>query len=167
MLASPFLPSVLADLDFSAYPQCAQPILYGNAPASCDYGDVGSETQLTNQCLCSNRGFLTDSAKDIYANCGCSDLQASAQTNSDNCERTQVPSVLGVDDYVQAGAGTACSGGGGGLDAGAIVGIVFGIVAFLALVVAVVQLAAMYYGWSEQHRPSRFLKAMFCCCRFC
>ena len=132
--------SANANFNFGNYPICAQGILYNVAPLSCDYGSSNNaETERTDACLCINQGFLHDSAKQIYQQCGCADLVTSATVVSDNCAKYQTNSALNEAEYIEAG-NKKCNNADGGLDTGSIIGIVFGIITFLGIIVAVMQL---------------------------
>lgn len=166
------LPSTFAaSFIFNKYPTCAQPILYAVAPPSCDYGSDISQIRLTNGCLCSSRGFLTDSAAKIYANCGCNDLQTSAQVLTELCALTGTNSVSDVEDYIRTGVGEKNAGqcdplakahdDAKGLDAGAIVGIVFGVVTF---VLGVLQFCAMMNWINPSMAPWPHVRKYLCCC---
>ena len=96
------------------YPACAQAYLQDNAPSSCDHGSsTDLETSQTNACLCSDNSFLEQSAVDIFDNCGCPDLQASAETSYSNCAKSGATSVLSVAAFISAGdqGKGKCSGG--------------------------------------------------------
>ena len=157
-----------ADFDFANYPICAQQILYNVAPLSCDHGSIAdAEGEMTDACLCIDEGFLQDSAQQIFQQCGCADLTTSATVNSDNCAKYQTNSALSELQYIEAGSAT-CNSAGGGLDAGSIVGIVFGIVGFLALVVGLMQLFTAW-GWIPKWaapwpKIKKAVKWCFCGC---
>jgi hypothetical protein len=159
------LHTVLAAFNFNNYPECAQSLCYELAPASCDFGSADDyEAEQTDACLCTNSGFISDLASDIYKTCGCQVLTTSAQVFNDNCAKYQTTSVISVEDFIAEGDGGHTSCASTGLDAGTIVGIVFGIVGFFALVVAVLQLVVSIMGLDERYQPWPYIRTFCCCC---
>lgn len=167
LLLLSFAVSLRAAFNFNNFPIYAQSVLYTFAPASCDYGDGNNvDTVRTDNCLCTNLGFLHDSALNIFQACGCQDLQTSAQVISNNCAKYQTNSALSVEDYINAGSST-CSNSKGPLDAGVIVGIVFGVLSLFPIALGFLQLFVAL-GWIRQSaapwpRIKRAFKRCFPC----
>jgi hypothetical protein len=155
------VPLTLAFL--SSLPECA------NSPGEgvFDTSSCASytDTNLALQCVCSNTGLLSDAAAAIYNQCGCTDLETSAQVVVQDCTTLGTPSALSESDFIQAGCGsTTCgSSSSSGLSTGDIVGIVSGAIAAIALIVACLQLAASLKVIPEDKAPSRYLKQVLCC----
>lgn len=159
--------TVLATFNFNNYPECAQSILYNFAPSQCDYGsDTTADSQQTNLCLCSNSGWISDSAKAIYHSCGCQDLTTSAQISSDNCATTDTLSVISIQDYIEDGTGGSSSCWSKGLDPGTIVGIVFGVITFIGVILGLLQLVVAVLGLPQRYAPWMWIQKLYrrCCC---
>jgi hypothetical protein len=80
-----FAQLVACTFDWSVYPSCAQPALQNNAPESCDYGSDEVDITLTDDCLCSDNGFIESAASEIYTSCGCEILTTSADLMNTAC----------------------------------------------------------------------------------
>jgi hypothetical protein len=160
------LSSVLATFNFDNYPECAQTICYEFAPPSCDFGSAtDTEAEQTNYCLCTNTGFISDLAAQIFQTCGCQSLTTSAQTFNDNCARHETVSVVSVEDFISLGDGGHTSCGSTGLDLGLKVAIAFGVLGLLvALVIGILQLAVSVLGLDERYRPWPYIRRFCCCC---
>jgi hypothetical protein len=137
-------------------------------PANCDYGSA-SQAAINDYwiCLCQTESFLEQSAQDIWSYCGCSDLESTANIISSYCADINHP-INGAESYVSWGDDGVlpCVEPGTGhskLSAGDIGGIVGGIVAFLALIVGLVQMAAAV-GWIDtKYEPWSQIVEFFCC----
>jgi hypothetical protein len=159
--------SVLAAFNFNNYPECAQSTCYEFAPPSCDFGNAtDAESEQTDYCLCTNKGFVSDIAAQIFQICGCQVLTTSAQVFYDNCVNFQTSSVVSIEDFISLGDGGHTSCGSSGFDPGVIVGIVFGVLAvLLIIVIGVWELAVGVLGLlPEQYGPLPCIKRFFRCC---
>ena len=87
---------------FAPYPPCAIQYLCGAVPAQCLKLDGASAT---DECLCANTNFLTDSALGIYVNCGCDMLTKSAVLRVSICNEYAPDVPVTVEQYIAAGDG--------------------------------------------------------------
>ena len=156
-----FVVTVQAILDFSRYPQCAQPILHELAPEECEASNLGyKEIQKSNICLCEYHGFPTDAAEKIGSKCSCQDLAAFAQTFTDLCSYTRTASVLGVQDLMEIGNhGDASCEKEPPLDNGDIIAIAFGV----ATVILGALQTAVSCGWIKNNKwgPLTWIRSLW------
>jgi hypothetical protein len=97
---------VFAAFNFSPYPACVQTYLYADAPSQCDYGNTSDDlTKQENICLCSNSAFLTTVSQQIFQNCGCEDLTATANMAVGICEAYQVMPLYSAQQLITMGDG--------------------------------------------------------------
>jgi hypothetical protein len=161
---------VFAAFNFNNYPECAQSLCYELAPPSCDFGSADDyEAEQTDACLCTNNGFISDLASEIYKTCGCQVLTTSAQVFNDNCAKYQTTSVISVEDFITEGDGGHTSCGSSGLDPGTIAGIVLGVMGVLvAIFIGVLQIIVGVLGLlPEEYEPWPYIQRFCCCCCCC
>jgi len=102
-----------------------------------------------------------------YKQCGCADLNTTAQVVTQDCESLGTSSALSASAIIQAGCGsTTCPPPppSSGLSTGDIAGIVGGVIGGIALIVALVQLAATLNWISPRRAPSRLIQSLCCSC---
>jgi hypothetical protein len=158
----------LAAVNFDDFNLCPQIVLKQFVPENCDFG-TATQTDVIDDwmCLCTSDSFLDQTAPNIWESCGCADLEATANTISEYCTDVGYP-ISGVESYISYGDGNVfpCvnpSTGGSKLSAGDIVGIVAGALAFVALIVGLVQMAAAI-GWiSPKYKPWPQIVKLLCC----
>ncbi|KAF8855475.1 hypothetical protein BDZ45DRAFT_746371 [Acephala macrosclerotiorum] len=165
LLAQVWLAS--AAIDFEAFTTCAQSVLHLDAPSDCDHGtSTQAAVNADWACLCSSTAFLVESAQDIWQYCGCSDLETTASVWSKNC--AIVGWTVGYDEYIAGGDGKQlpCVPPPTPklkLAVGDIVGIVTGVVGFIALIIAFLQLACSF-GWiKKKYAPWPQIVRIICC----
>lgn len=164
-----FLPTLVqSEIAFRNYPNCSRAIYLDHAPDFCNI-DLGSANpNVANTCLCSNVGYHRTTATAIFQACGCAELKSSAQIASNNCAKSGTNMATGVEEYIAAGGDCDAMEDNNAtrrLDAGAIVGIVFGVLgALLVMFFGLVQLAVMYFGLTDQLAPLPVLRRLLYCC---
>jgi len=156
--------------NFVKYPSCAQPILVSAfSQTGCNAGDATTlETEITDQCLCRDQGYLTDIARGVYTSCGCDVLKTVAQVNDNTCSHFQTDSALGVVDFINAGSPT-CASGSQPLSAGVIAGIVLSAITIIVtIVLGIVQYLVSIDKLDEKYAPwpkaMKLFRTMCCCC---
>jgi hypothetical protein len=157
------VPLTLAFL--SSLPECAQSPSNGLFDTSSCASYTDETTILL--CVCSNTGFLSDAAAAIYKQCGCADLNTTAQVVTQDCESLGTTSALSESAIIQAGCGsTTCPPPtpSSGLSAGDIAGIVGGVIGGITLIVALLQLAAALHWIPKRVAPSRYIQSLCCSC---
>ena len=102
------LPYQLA-AQFAAFPVCVQPLLNRNFPPSC----LSLSLTVQNTCLCQNaNAFGSSLVKAVNQECGCPDLQETAQLTEAYCNQVGIDIGPAFDVFIQDN--TPCGGGSGG-----------------------------------------------------
>jgi len=174
MLAYLFIPPLgyswlaSAAIDFSDFNACPQVWLKEFVPSDCDYGS-GTQEAIDDdwECLCQAESFLEQSAQYIWEECGCEELESTANTLSSFCSEVGDP-IQGEDTYIYYGDGFVLpcvdpSTGSSKLSVADIAGIVAGVVGFLALLVAFLQMAVALEWIKPQYEPWPQIVKILCC----
>ena len=94
---------------FAAFPVCVQPLLNRNFPPSC----LSLSLVDQNTCLCQDaNAFGSALVKAVNQECGCADLQETAQLTEAYCNQVGVDVGPAFDVFIQDD--TPCGGGSGG-----------------------------------------------------
>jgi len=93
-------------VEFSDYVGCAQDCLQSNAEnTNClSYSTVKEQSA----CLCVDSSFITASARCIYTSCAYAMFEISASTIISNCQTTDTPSTLTLQEILNAGEAGMC-----------------------------------------------------------
>ncbi|KAF4624354.1 hypothetical protein G7Y89_g13817 [Cudoniella acicularis] len=101
------------------------------------------------------------------ANCGCQDLESTANNLAGLCSDVGYP-INGADSYVEAGDNGVfprvdSSTGGSNLDTGDIIGIVAGVFGFIALLIGFVQMAVAMEWILPKYEPwPQIVRILYC-----
>jgi hypothetical protein len=89
---------------FSDFSPCAQDdCLQPSADSTTCLSDGTEEDQYS--CLCNDNSFITSVAQCTFTSCGSPDLEATANTWVNICDNYGTPSVLDLQEIVNAGVG--------------------------------------------------------------
>ena len=103
---SPVMLDARQAVEFSNYVGCAQDCLQSNAEkTNClSYSTVKEQSA----CLCVDSSFITASAQCIYTSCAYAIFEDSASTIISNCQTTDTPSTLTLQEILNAGEAGMC-----------------------------------------------------------
>ena len=103
---SPVMLDARQAVEFSNYVGCAQDCLQSNAEnTNClSYSTVKEQSA----CLCVDSSFITASARCIYTSCAYAMFEISASTIISNCQTTDTPSTLTLQEILNAGEAGMC-----------------------------------------------------------
>jgi len=158
-----------AAIDFSDFNACPQYWLKEYVPPDCDYGSSTQAAKIDDwECLCQAESFFEQSSQAIWEDCGCLDLESTANTLSTFCSEVDEPLSNGADSYISYGDGFVLpcvepSTGGSKLSVGDIVGIVAGVVGLLALLVGFIQMAVALEWIESKYEPWPQIVKILCC----
>ena len=94
---------------FAEFPVCVQPLLNRNFPPSC----LSLSLTVQNTCLCQNaNAFGSALVKAVNQECGCTDLQETAQLTEAYCNQVGIDIGPAFDVFIQDD--TPCGGGSSG-----------------------------------------------------